>query len=109
MAFHRGLHLLILGLTLLALPYLVDVGFIGDLTPTHFAQEHVDTEEVQGALPTLHVLQVGLLNDLPPSRSRDALLNVMGRLAVPWPTISPPLPLISAAITSRPPPQSLLR
>lgn len=34
-------------IALLALPYLVDVVYFGDFTPTHFAQENLIEEEIQ--------------------------------------------------------------
>ena len=39
---------IVLGLTLVVIPYIVDVAFLWDLTPVHFAQENiVESEDLQ--------------------------------------------------------------
>jgi hypothetical protein len=52
--------LLLFVLAFLSLPYLVDVAFLGDLTPTHYAQENAGTAQeeadlLDGTAPLPHV------------------------------------------------------
>ena len=44
---HRSQGFLLVIIALLALPYLMDVIYYGDFTPTHFAQENLIEEESQ--------------------------------------------------------------
>ena len=47
-AFRHATSALVLGLAFLAFPYIVDVVFLGDLTPTHYAQEtQIEMEDIR--------------------------------------------------------------
>ena len=103
--FRPGTVTIVLGLTLVVIPYIVDVAFLWDLTPVHFAQENiVESEDLQdidekGPGPVLNISDSLLIAQY--SRS-SAPSDVRVSLAV-----SPPCPtliLISATPASRPPP-----
>ena len=90
-------------ITILGLPYLVDVAFYGDLTPTHFAQEVVADENIQNddgdfsvplLIDTLIVREMTLM---------QRPIRMASRLSTP--TILPREYLISASLTSLPPPR----
>jgi hypothetical protein len=100
---HRK-RLILLILAFLSLPYLVDVAFFGDLTPTHYAQENasnsqqkVDLLDGTAALPYLsEQLHGGILA----VTLRD--VSIARRSAVP--IIFPLEHLFSAYHPFRPPP-----
>jgi len=100
-----GTVTIVLGLILVVIPYIVDVAFLWDLTPVHFAQENiVESEDLQdidekGPGPVLNISDSLLIAQY--SRS-SAPSDVRVSLAV-----SPPCPtliLTSATPASRPPP-----
>jgi len=93
----------------LALPYLVDVAFYGDYTPTHYAQEIVADEDTQdiddknfSSAPTdqSHLLLIETpLPDRPHISAKDRGSS--------W-AIFPLQLLISSLLISRPPPGSVI-
>ncbi len=93
----------VLILAFLLLPYLVDVAYYGDLTPTHYAQESVDNKnEVD-----LFDIQESLLyaNERAHSGETGFPLQDAGtRCNTPTRIIFPPQNLFLASLTSRPPP-----
>lgn len=94
--------ILLWGLAVLALPYLLDVAFIGDLTPTHYAQESIDAEDAQDTDGKAHTAELG--EKSVPSSSLDLLAGQLSRLRIPEPVGSPPLLGLGSSLASRPPP-----
>jgi hypothetical protein len=96
-------------IAVLALPYLVDVAFYGDFTPTHYAQEIVSDEDPQNSddqnfssatNDQAHLLLIETpLPDRPHISAKDRGSS--------W-AISPLQPLISSLLISRPPPGSAI-
>jgi hypothetical protein len=96
-------------IAVLALPYLVDVAFYGDFTPTHYAQEIVTDEYVQDgddnnfSFATNDQDHVLLIEAPPATRppvpAQDSSLS--------W-AIFPLQPLISSLLISRAPPGSAI-
>lgn len=101
----RGRKGVVLALALFVLPYLVDVAYYGDFTPTHFAQENAIEEDILS------------LDDKGASHVGDQQDNVVAsEIVIPVepctcmqdrPPAGSPFPrqyLISASLISRPPP-----
>src|SRR5262249_18366422 len=109
MANHRMVYRIVfLAIALLALPYLVDVAFYGDFTPTHYAQEtslDEPLQDVDGRDSTLigddhtKVSQRNLYEPTLRSTFRHDLFAVRA--------ISPFEYLMSASLLSLPPPALL--
>jgi len=90
-------------LALLMLPYLVDVAYYGDLTPTHYAQENL----VDGETDDLSDVQTSLLNVNDQEQSIETGITLQGtRTTYKSPVWGglPPQYLFSAHHISRPPP-----
>ena len=95
---------LLLILAVLSLPYLVDVAFLGDLTPTHYAQEsttdaHEEVDLLDGTASVPNVDEQ-LQNGTAAPTLRD--IRMARRSAVP--AILPLEQLFSAYYPFRPPP-----
>lgn len=90
-------------LAFLLLPYLVDVAYYGDLTPTHYAQESLKTNDV-----ARFDAQESLLcaDDRAHSREAEFTLQDAGtQCSAPLRAVFPPPQYLSlASLTSRPPP-----
>jgi hypothetical protein len=94
-------------LSLLALPYLVDVVYYGDFTPTHFAQETFIEEDAQA----LDDKGLSFIAD-----DQDDAVVIKISSPAQWHTrtqnrsfardVSPPQYLVAASLISRPPPSS---
>jgi hypothetical protein len=90
-------------LTFFLLPYLVDVAYYGDFTPTHSAQESVDTKNEVDRFE----YQKSLLcaDDQAYSGGDSFRLQDVGtRCSSPANSVAPPHYLFVASHTSRPPP-----
>lgn len=100
---------LLLAFTLLVIPYLVDVVYLGDLTPTHFAQEfETEDQDCQttfdiGFVSTTSVIDDSGFDEVSPSLRPPGAL-----LAVASAKIFLLQYLASAALISRPPPSAHL-
>ncbi len=99
--------LLFLVLALLVLPYLIDVAYYGDFTPTHFAQENLINEDAD-PIEDKELLVIS-------THEGDADLVKFGFAAAPllWilerfsvRDVSSPQHLSSVSVISRPPPDS---
>ena len=96
---------IVLVLAFLLLPYLVDVVYYGDFTPTHYAQENlIDEEDARSILPNASLLVavdeanpgVGVRLLAPVVNAQTSLQAGASRLSHHYP--------ISESLTSRPPP-----
>ena len=97
----------VLILAALMLPYLVDVAYFGDLTPTHYAQENV----IEETKVDLSDVQISLLYVDDQAESietgitlQDAPTTCSSRVQ----TVFPRQSLLSTWHTSRPPPAILI-
>ena len=103
----RGRWGVVLFLSLLALPYLVDVAYYGDFTPTHFAQETFIEEDAQALDDKSSFCSTDTQDDVVVS----AIFPPLERQTCAQDHLSagdlflPPY-LISASLVSRPPPAS---
>lgn len=103
----RGKWGIVLFLSLLVLPYLVDVAYYGDFTPTHFAQENLIDENPEA----LDDKGLSLIAD-----DQDDAVVIKISSPAQWHTrtqnrsfardVSPPQYLVAASLISRPPPCS---
>ncbi len=101
--FRQSTNSVVLGLAFIAIPYIVDVAFLGDLTPTHFAQENIveskDPQVLDEKGPvsdTSDELLIAQYSDS--SASSEVRVNLSGT------TFCPTFTLTSASLVSRPPP-----
>lgn len=97
----------ILVIALLALPYLLDVAYYGDFTPTHFAQENLIDENPEALddkelsiIATDQDEAVVIKVSSPAQRHSSTQHRCSGG------DVSPPQYLIAASLISRPPPAS---
>ena len=93
----------VLILAFLLLPYLVDVAYYGDLTPTHYAQESVDNKNEVDRFD----IQKSPLCANGQAHSGETSLTLQDagtQCSTPTRTIFPPKNLFLASVTSRPPP-----
>ena len=112
-AFRHATSALVLGLAFLAFPYIVDVVFLGDLTPTHYAQEtQIEMEDIR-AVQDERVTS-SITHDLDTFRIIQIIQAIVsaghsdyGRPIIPDAPTSPHRFLTSASPISRPPPATI--
>lgn len=90
-------------LAFLLLPYLVDVAYYGDLTPTHSAQESVDTKNEVDRFDDQKSLLCGD-SQAHSGETRFKLQDAGMHCGYPTSTVVPPHYLFVTSRTSRPPP-----
>ncbi len=92
----------VLGLAFIAIPYIVDVAFLGDLTPTHFAQENIveskEPQDLDGKGPISDIS-----NGLLIAQYSDWSVSSEVRINRPGPTF-PTFVLTLASLVPRSPP-----
>ena len=101
--FRQSAKSVVLGLAFIAIPYIVDVAFLGDLTPTHFAQENIvesKDPQVLGEKGPVSDTSDGLLI----AQYSDSSASSEVRVNFPGTTFCPTFILTSASLGSRPPP-----
>ena len=87
---------------MLLIPYLVDVAYYGDLTPTHFAQENLQVEDVDSSDATKSLSSSGG-HAYPEQASCVRPVDDVTACS-PAKTVFAPPNLFVASFTSRPPP-----
>ena len=108
--FRPGGSALVLVLTFLLLPYLVDVAYYGDFTANHFVKKHVndveDGEEGEEDLLGVATVAPHLVEDQEPSRVAIGLppSNVHTSWSHPAEVVLTHECLFIISLTSRPPP-----
>jgi len=100
--FRPGIVIIAVGLSFVAIPYIVDIAFLWDLTPTHFAQEKSVAGEHFEDIDYKGPLFGSSDSDFRQHSDSSAPSHVQVNLSVS--PLCPALILISASTASRPPP-----
>lgn len=103
----RGTRVVLFVIALLALPYIIDVAYYGDFTPTHFAQENLideDPEALDDKGLSLIADDQDDAVDIKISSHAQRHTGTRDRFSAG--DVSPPQNLVAASLISRPPPCS---